>query len=106
MGVGHCLFIVSIRAGFLADTAGLRFGDQILEINDIPVDTLSVTEATDILLQESSTRLHIRVQPHVITCTVAPSLKASSMGITLEHGAITRLRKHGPLYSAGLLPGH
>eukprot|EP01134_Creolimax_fragrantissima_P004495 CFRG4495T1 len=47
--VGHCLYVVCVRPGFLAYTSGMRFGDQIVSINGVETFDLDVTTCTDLI---------------------------------------------------------
>jgi len=54
------IFIDSIRPGSLCSEVGLERGDQILRVNDVPFDEVTVAQAQYLLKSEEVLHLTIR----------------------------------------------
>lgn len=101
------VFVVLIYATSPAAMAGLKFGDQILEINDIPVAGYSMQKVHDLIKKASPDELRfaIRDRPFERTVTLHKD-QNGQVGFINKHGKIISIVKDSSAARNGLLIDH
>lgn len=105
--VNNGIFVCYVEAGSPAALAGLRFGDQILEINDVAMAGLSM-EQSHALLKKAPTngiRLAVRDRPFERTVTLHKD-SLGHIGFQFKDGKIVALVKDSSAARNGLLTDH
>lgn len=102
------VFIVLVYAGSPAALAGLRFGDQVLEINDVPVAGYSMSKVHDLIKKASPDELRfaIRDRPFERTVTLHKDQNGLVGFIFNKHGKIVSIVKDSSAARNGLLIDH
>jgi len=102
------VFIVLVYAGSPAAMAGLRFGDQLLEVNDIPVAGYSMQKVHDLIKKASPDELRfaIRDRPFERTVTLHKDQNGLVGFIFNKHGRIMSIVKDSSAARNGLLIDH
>ena len=102
------VFIVLVYAGSPAAMAGLKFGDQVLEINDVPVAGYSMHKVHDLIKKASPDELRfaIRDRPFERTITLHKDQNGLVGFIFNKHGKIVSIVKDSSAARNGLLIDH
>lgn len=102
------VFVVLVYASSPAALAGLRFGDQILEINDIPVAGYSMKKVHDLIKKASPDELRfaVRDRPFERTVTLHKDQNGLVGFIFNKHGKIVSIVKDSSAARNGLLIDH
>lgn len=102
------VFIVLVYADSPAAMAGLKFGDQVLEINDIPVAGYSMNKVHDLIKKASPDELRfaIRDRPFERTVTLHKDNNGLVGFIFNKHGKIVSIVKDSSAARNGLLIDH
>lgn len=102
------VFVVLVYALSPAAMVGLRFGDQILEINDIPVAGYSMKKVHDLIKKASPDELRfaIRDRPFERTITLHKDQNGLVGFIFNKHGRILSIVKDSSAARNGLLVDH
>lgn len=102
------VFVVLVYASSPAAMAGLRFGDQILEINDIPVAGYSMQKVHDLIKKASPDELRfaVRDRPFERTVTLHKDQNGLVGFIFNKHGKIVSIVKDSSAARNGLLIDH
>lgn len=102
------VFVVLVYAASPAAMAGLRFGDQILEINDIPVAGYSMQKVHDLIKKASPDELRfaVRDRPFERTVTLHKDQNGLVGFIFNKHGKIISIVKDSSAARNGLLIDH
>lgn len=102
------VFVVLVYALSPASMAGLKFGDQILEINDIPVAGYSMKKVHDLIKKASpdEVRFAIRDRPFERTVTLHKDQNGLVGFIFNKHGRIISIVKDSSAARNGLLIDH
>lgn len=102
------VFVVLVYAGSPAAIAGLRFGDQMLEINDMPVAGYSMHKVHDLIRKASidELRFAIRDRPFERTVTLHKDPNGQVGFAFNKHGRITSIVKDSSAARNGLLIEH
>lgn len=102
------VFVVLVYASSPAAMAGLRFGDQILEINDIPVAGYSMQKVHDLIKKASpdELRFSIRDRPFERTVTLHKDQDGIVGFVHNKHGKIIKIVKDSSAARNGLLVNH
>lgn len=102
------VFVVLVYAGSPAAMAGLKFGDQILEINDIPVAGYSMQRVHELIKKASPDELSLAVRDRPFERIV--TLHRDQNGLVgfqfNKHGQITSIVKDSSAARNGLLINH
>lgn len=101
------IFIVLVSANSPAALAGLRFGDQILQINNESVAGFSMEKVHDILSKSpvNGIKLIVRDRPFERTITLHKD-STGHAGFAFKNGKITHLVKDSSAARNGLLIDH
>lgn len=101
------VFIVLVYASSPAAMAGLKFGDQILEINDIPCAGYSMAKVHDLIKKASPDELRfaIRDRPFERIITLHKD-QNGQVGFIIKHGKIMSIVKDSSAARNGLLINH
>jgi syntenin-1 len=106
--VSKGIFVQCVIAGLPAAAAGLRFGDQILQINDVNVAGFSSNKAHDLVVENAKKgRVAISVRQRPFERTIV--LKKDStehLGFEFKKAKITGIRKDSSAARNGLLTDH
>lgn len=102
------VFVVLVYASSPAAMAGLRFGDQVLEINDVPVAGYSMQKVHDLIRKASPDELRfaIRDRPFERTVTMHKDQNGLVGFIFNKHGRIISIVKDSSAARNGLLIDH
>lgn len=102
------VFVALVYANSPAAMAGLKFGDQILEINDIPVAGYSMQKVHDLIKKASPDELRyaIRDRPFERTVTLHKDQNGLVGFIFNKHGKIMSIVKDSSAARNGLLIDH
>jgi len=102
------VFVVLVYASSPAAMAGLKFGDQILEINDIPVAGYSMQKVHDLIKKASPDELRfaVRDRPFERTVTLHRDQNGLVGFIFNKHGRIVSIVKDSSAARNGLLIDH
>lgn len=102
------VFVVLVYAASPAAMAGLRFGDQILEINDIPVAGYSMQKVHDLIKKASPDELRfaVRDRPFERTVTLHKDQNGLVGFVFNKHGKIISIVKDSSAARNGLLIDH
>lgn len=102
------VFVVLVYAGSPAAMAGLKFGDQILEINDIPVAGYSMHKVHELIKKASPDELRfaVRDRPFERTVTLHKDQNGLVGFIHNKHGKIVSIVKDSSAARNGLLINH
>lgn len=102
------VFVVLVYANSPAAIAGLKFGDQVLEINDIPVAGYSMAKVHDLIKKASPDELRfaIRDRPFERTVTMHKDQNGLVGFIFNKHGRIISIVKDSSAARNGLLVDH
>lgn len=102
------IFVVLVHAGSPAAMAGLRFGDQILEINELPVAGYSMAKVHDIIKRSSPDELRfaIRDRPFARSVTLHKDQHGMVGFIYNKYGRIITISKDSSAARNGLLIDH
>lgn len=102
------VFVVLVYAASPAAMAGLKFGDQILEINDIPVAGYSMHKVHDLIKKASPDELRfaVRDRPFERTVTLHKDQNGLVGFIFNKHGKIISIVKDSSAARNGLLIDH
>lgn len=102
------VFIVLVYAGSPAAMAGLKFGDQVLEINNVPVAGYSMQKVHDLIKKASPDELRfaIRDRPFERTVTLHKDQNGLVGFIFNKHGKIISIVKDSSAARNGLLIDH
>nr|XP_054773022.1 syntenin-1-like isoform X1 [Lytechinus pictus] len=105
--VSKGIFITFVMKGSPASMGGLRFGDQILQINGENVAGYSKDKAMGVLKKASpsSIKLAIRDRPFERTITLQKD-SAGYVGFVFKNGKITKIAKDTSAARNGLLIDH
>ncbi|XP_047439912.1 syntenin-2 [Mugil cephalus] len=105
--VDNGVFIQLVQANSPAALAGLRFGDQVLQINGQNCAGWSVDKAHKALKVASETRIELVVRDRPFQRTVTMHKDSSGhVGFIYKSGKITSLVKDGSAARNGLLTDH
>lgn len=101
------VFIVFVQSGSPASMVGLRFGDQILQINNETVAGYSRDKVHDIIKKTSINDIHlvVRDRPFERTITLHKD-SAGHVGFTFKNGKINAIVKDSSAARNGLLIDH
>ncbi|UYV76918.1 SDCBP [Cordylochernes scorpioides] len=101
------VFVVLVQANSPAALAGLRFGDQILQINDTVVAGFTMTQVHDLIRKANPKRivLHVRDRPFERTVTMHKD-SIDTIGFVFKNGKIISLVKDSSAARNGLLTDH
>ncbi|CAH8865011.1 unnamed protein product [Trichobilharzia szidati] len=101
------IFVSFVEGGSPAALAGVRFGDQVLEINNILVAGYTGSKAMDLLKNSSpnNIRLAIRDRPFERVVTVHKD-GIGTVGVEIRHGLIKAIVKDSSAARNGLLTNH
>lgn len=106
--VSKGIFVQCVIAGHPAASAGLRFGDQIIQINDVNVAGFSTNKAHDLCVQGAKNgRVTVAVRQRPFERTIM--LKKDStehLGFEFKKAKITAIRKDSSAARNGLLIDH
>ncbi|XP_045785267.1 syntenin-1-like [Maniola jurtina] len=105
--VNNGIFVCYVAAGSPAALAGLRFGDQILEINNVTVAGMSMEECHAILKKAPTNGINMAVRDRPFERTV--TLHKDSLGhvgFQFKDGNIVGLVKDSSAARNGLLTDH
>lgn len=102
------VFVVLVYAASPAAIAGLKFGDQILEINDIPVAGYSMQKVHDLIKKASPDELRfaVRDRPFERTVTLHKDQNGLVGFIFNKRGRIVSIVKDSSAARNGLLIDH
>lgn len=102
------VFVVLVYAASPAAMAGLKFGDQILEINDIPVAGYSMQKVHDLIKKASPDELRfaVRDRPFERTVTLHKDQNGLVGFIFNKYGRIVSIVKDSSAARNGLLIDH
>nr|XP_019944919.1 PREDICTED: syntenin-1 [Paralichthys olivaceus]ADJ58592.1 syntenin [Paralichthys olivaceus] len=105
--IDNGVFIQLVQANSPAALAGLRFGDQVLQINGKNCAGWSADKAHKALKAASETRMElvVRDRPYQRTITMQKD-SSGHVGFIYKSGKITSLVKDGSAARNGLLTGH
>lgn len=105
--IDNGVFIQLVQSNSPAALVGLRFGDQVLQINGQNCAAWSVDKAHKALKTASETRIEmvVRDRPFQRTVTMHKD-SAGHVGFIYKHGKITSLVKDGSAARNGLLTDH
>lgn len=101
------VFVVLVYASSPAAMAGLKFGDQLLEINDIPCAGYSMAKVHDLIKKASPDELRfaIRDRPFERIITLHKD-QNGQVGFIIKHGKIISIVKDSSAARNGLLINH
>jgi len=101
------IFVSLVESGSPAALAGLRFGDQILQINDVTVAGFSMDKVHDIFKKANvnGIRLAVRDRPFERSVTLHKD-SVGHIGFIIKNGKITSLVKDSSAARNGLLIDH
>lgn len=102
------VFVVLVYEASPAALAGLKFGDQVLEINDIPVAGYSMQKVHDLIKKASPDELRfaVRDRPFERTVTLHKDQNGLVGFIFNRHGKIVSIVKDSSAARNGLLIDH
>lgn len=106
--VSKGIFVQAVIAGLPAAGAGLRFGDQILSVNDTVVAGFSSDKAHKLLtdgVKAGRIDLSVRERPFERTIVLKKS-SDNHLGFEFKNGKITNIRKDSSAARNGLLTDH
>lgn len=102
------IFVVLVHASSPAAMAGLKFGDQLLEVNDIPVAGYSMSKVHDIIKKSSPDELRFAIRDRPFARSVM--LYKDNHGLVgfmfNKHGKIVSINKDSSAARNGLLIDH
>ncbi|XP_055021550.1 syntenin-2 [Boleophthalmus pectinirostris] len=105
--IDNGVFIQLVQSNSPASLAGLRFGDQVLQINGQNVAGWSVDKAHKALKAAAETRIEMVVRDRPFQRTVTMHKDSSGhVGFIYKNGKITSLVKDGSAARNGLLTDH
>uniref|UniRef100_A0A3B3ZN26 PDZ domain-containing protein n=1 Tax=Periophthalmus magnuspinnatus TaxID=409849 RepID=A0A3B3ZN26_9GOBI len=105
--IDNGIFIQLVQSNSPASLAGLRFGDQVLQINGQNVAGWSVDKAHKALKAAAETRIEMVVRDRPFQRTVTMHKDSSGhVGFIYKNGKITSLVKDGSAARNGLLTEH
>jgi len=98
------IFVNLVQSGSPAALAGLRFGDQILQVNEIVVAGFSMDKVHDLFKKSgvNGIRLAVRDRPFERSVTLHKD-SAGQVGFIIKHGCITSLVKDSSAARNGFL---
>lgn len=102
------VFVVLVYIGSPAALSGLRFGDQVLEINDVPVAGYTMKKVHDLIRKASidELRFAIRDRPFERTVTLHKDPNGQVGFAFNKYGKITSIVKDSSAARNGLLIKH
>jgi len=103
--IDNGVFVSFVWSGSPAARAGIKFGDQILSINDHVVAGLNDSKALKLLTEKPDVTLIIRDRPLCRTVTVIKDHN-NQIGFVVHHGEITHLVKDSSAARNGVLIHH
>ncbi|CAH2086578.1 unnamed protein product [Euphydryas editha] len=105
--VNNGVFVCYVAAGSPAALAGLRFGDQILEINDVAMAGMSMEKSHALLKKApiNGIRMAVRDRPFERTVTLHKD-SIGHIGFQFKDGKIVSLVKDSSAARNGLLTDH
>lgn len=106
--VSKGIFVQCVIAGLPAAGAGLRFGDQIVQINDINVAGFSSNKAHDTVVgfaKKGRVTLSVRQRPFERTIVLKKD-STEHLGFEFKKAKITAIRKDSSAARNGLLIDH
>ncbi|GIY60187.1 syntenin-1 [Caerostris extrusa] len=105
--VNKGVFIILVQKNTPAALAGLRFGDQILMINDVTVAGFSMDDVHKMIKKANPNRINmvIRDRPFERTITVHKD-SAGTVGFGFKNGKITNIVKDSSAARNGVLIDH
>ncbi|CAH0720732.1 unnamed protein product, partial [Brenthis ino] len=105
--VNNGVFVCYVAAGSPAALAGLRFGDQILEINDVALAGMSMDQSHTLLKKapNNGIRMAVRDRPFERTVTLHKD-SLGHVGFQFKDGKIVGLVKDSSAARNGLLTDH
>lgn len=101
------IFVSLVESGSPAALAGLRFGDQVLQVNDIVVAGFSMDKVHDLFKKANvnGIRLVVRDRPFE-RCVTLHKDSVGHVGFIIKNGQITSLVKDSSAARNGLLIDH
>lgn len=115
--VHDSVIVILVRPDSMAARAGMRFGDEILAIDDIPVRNQRARDVATHIVSQDQCRLTVRKQPHVHEYAFLASSsggrmaslysrKRSATGIKLNNGVVSAVESGSPAELAGVPTDH
>ncbi|CAG5121111.1 unnamed protein product [Candidula unifasciata] len=105
--VNNGIFVAFVQAGSPAALAGLRFGDQILQINGVTVAGWSNDKAHEFLKKADGQRIEMAIRDRPFERTITMQKDSNGfVGFTFNNGRIKTLVKDSSAARNGLLTDH